>query len=30
MESGLLYRKANFKASGKQVDQFVMPQKFQK
>ena len=28
MESGLLYRKASFKASGKQVDQFVMPQQF--
>ena len=30
MESGLLYRKANFKMSGKQVDQFVMPQQFRK
>ena len=28
MEGGLLYRKASFKASGKQVDQFVMPQQF--
>ena len=30
MEGGLLYRKASFKASGKQVDQFVMPQQFHK
>ena len=30
MENGLLYRKASFKASGKQVDQFVMPQQFRK
>ena len=30
MEGGLLYRKANFKATGKQVDQFVMPQQFRK
>ena len=30
MEGGLLYRKASFKASGKQVDQFVMPQQFRK
>ena len=30
MENGLLYRKASFKASGKQVDQFVMPQQFHK
>ena len=30
MEGGLLYRKASFKASGKQVDQFVMPQPFRK
>ena len=28
MEGGLLYRKASFKATGKQVDQFVMPQQF--
>ena len=28
MEGGLLHRKASFKASGKQVDQFVMPQQF--
>ena len=28
MEGGLLYRKANFKASGKQVDKFMMPQQF--
>ena len=30
MEGGLLYRKASFKASGKQVDQFVMPRQFRK
>ena len=30
MEGGLLYQKASFKASGKQVDQFVMPQQFRK
>ena len=30
MEGGLLYRKASFKATGKQVDQFVMPQQFHK
>ena len=30
MENGLLYQKASFKASGKQVDQFVMPQQFRK
>ena len=29
-ENGLLYQKASFKASGKQVDQFVMPQQFHK
>ena len=28
MENGLLYQKASFKASGKQVDQFMMPQQF--
>ena len=28
MEGGLLYRKASFKATGKQVDQFMMPQQF--
>ena len=28
MEGGLLYRRASFKAAGKQVDQFVMPQQF--
>ena len=28
IEGGLLYQKASFKASGKQVDQFVMPQQF--
>ena len=30
MEGGLLYRKASCKASGKQVDHFVMPQQFRK
>ena len=30
MEGGLLYCKARFKASGKQVDQFVMSQQFHK
>ena len=30
MEGGLLYRKSSFKATGKQVDQFVMPQQFHK
>ena len=30
MEGGLLYRKASFKATGKQVDQFVMPQQFRR
>ena len=30
IEGGLLYRKASFKALGKQVDQFVMPQQFRK
>ena len=29
-KGGLLYRKASFKSSGKQVDQFVMPQQFHK
>ena len=28
MENGLLYRKASFKMTEKQVDQFVMPQQF--
>ena len=30
MENGLLYRKTSFKMTEKQVDQFVMPQKFHK
>ena len=30
MENGLLYRKASFKMTEKQVDQFVMPQQFHK
>ena len=30
LESGLLYRKALFRTTGKQVNQFVMPTKFHK
>ena len=30
LESGLLYRKAFFRMTGKQVNQFVMPTKFRK
>ena len=30
LENGLLYRKAFFKTTGKQVNQFVMPPKFRK
>ena len=30
MENGLLYQKDSFQPSGKQIDQFVMPQQFRK
>ena len=30
VEGGLFYQKTSFKASGKQVDQLVMPQQFHK